>query len=125
MTTNRPVFLELWRIHLPVPGVVSILHRVSGVLLVLSLPMLAWLFAAALAGPEGFASAAAFVGHPLVQLALLVMAWALLHHLIAGLRYLLIDLGIGVDRPAARRSAWSALVAALLLTLAVAAGMLR
>jgi succinate dehydrogenase / fumarate reductase cytochrome b subunit len=124
MTTNRPVFLELWRIRLPVPAVVSILHRISGVLMVLAVPVFAWLFAQAIADPAGFAATAAFLHYPLTQLALLVMAWALLHHLIAGVRYLLIDLGIGVDRPTARRSAWTALGAALAVTLVVAGGML-
>jgi succinate dehydrogenase / fumarate reductase cytochrome b subunit len=124
MTTNRPVFLELWRIRLPVSAVVSILHRISGVLMVLSIPVFAWLFAQALASPEGFAASAGFLGNPLVRLVLLVLAWALLHHLIAGVRYLLIDLGIGVDRPTARRSAWTALASALAVTLVVAGGML-
>lgn len=123
MTTHRPVFLELWRIRLPIPAVVSILHRVSGVLMVLSIPVLAWLFAQALASPAGFAASAAFLGHPLVQLVLVVMAWALLHHLIAGVRYLVIDLGLGVDRPTARGTAWTALTAALALTVVVAGGM--
>jgi succinate dehydrogenase / fumarate reductase cytochrome b subunit len=123
MIRSRPVFLDLWRIHLPVGGVVSILHRISGVLMVLSIPVLAWLFAQALAGPEGFSASAAFLGHPLVRLGLLVMAWALLHHLIAGVRYLVIDLGIGLDRPTARGTAWTALMAALALTLVVAGGM--
>jgi succinate dehydrogenase / fumarate reductase cytochrome b subunit len=123
MTTNRPVFLDLWRIRLPVPGVVSILHRASGVLMVLAIPVFTALFAQALSGPEGFAAAAAFVGHPLVKLALLVMAWALLHHLFAGIRYLVIDLGWGVDRPTARKTAWTALGAALFVTL-VGGGML-
>lgn len=124
MTTNRPVFLELWRIHLPVGGVVSILHRVSGLLMVLAIPVFAWLFAQALAGPEGFAATALFLAHPLARLLLLLLAWALLHHLFAGVRYLLIDLGLGVQRPAARRSAWTALAAALAVTLVVAGGML-
>ncbi|WP_295882105.1 succinate dehydrogenase, cytochrome b556 subunit [uncultured Thiohalocapsa sp.] len=124
MTTSRPVFLELWHIRLPIPAVVSILHRISGVLMVLSIPVFAWLFAQALASPAGFAASAAFLTHPLVQLGLLVMAWALLHHLIAGIRYLVIDLGIGVDRPTARSTAWTALTAALALTVVVAGGML-
>lgn len=123
MTTNRPVFLELWRIRLPVPGVVSILHRVSGVLMVLSIPVFTALFAQALTGPEGFAASAAFVGHPLVKLVLLVLAWSVLHHLIAGIRYLLIDLGWGVDLPTARLTAWGALFSALAVTLVVAGGM--
>jgi succinate dehydrogenase / fumarate reductase cytochrome b subunit len=117
MTTNRPVFLDLTRIKLPLPGVVSILHRVSGVLMVLALPVFAALFARALSGPEAFAATAAFVGQPLIKLVLLVMAWALLHHLFAGIRYLVIDLGWGVDRPTARKTAWTALSAALVVTL--------
>jgi succinate dehydrogenase / fumarate reductase cytochrome b subunit len=119
MTTNRPVFLDLWRIRLPVPGVVSILHRVSGVLMVLSIPVFTALFAQALSSPDGFAAAAAFVGNPLVKLVLLVMAWALLHHLFAGIRYLVIDLGWGVDRPTARKTAWSVLGGALFVTIVV------
>jgi succinate dehydrogenase / fumarate reductase cytochrome b subunit len=91
--------------------------------MVLAIPVFTALFAQALSGPEGFAAAAAFVGHPLVKLALLVMAWALLHHLFAGIRYLVIDLGWGVDRPTARKTAWTALGAALFVTL-VGGGML-
>lgn len=117
MTTDRPVFLDLWRIRLPVPGVVSILHRISGVLLVLSIPVLAVLFAEALRGPDGYAAAAAFVDHPLVILVLVVLGWAALHHLFAGIRHLILDLGWGVDRPTARKSAWIALSAALCVTL--------
>ena len=117
MATTRPVFLELWRIRLPLPGIVSILHRVSGVLLVLAIPVLTSLFAAALSGPEGFAAAASMVGSPLFKLLLLLLGWALLHHLFAGLRYLAIDLGWGVDRNPARKSAWTALIAALVVTL--------
>jgi succinate dehydrogenase / fumarate reductase cytochrome b subunit len=49
----------------------------------------------------------------LVKLVLLVLAWSLLHHLFAGIRYLLLDLGLGLDRLAARRSALIALVSAI------------
>jgi succinate dehydrogenase / fumarate reductase cytochrome b subunit len=115
MTTNRPVFLEVWRIRLPIPAVVSILHRVSGVLMILAIPVMTALFASALSGPQGFAAAAAFLAHPLVKLALLLLGWALLHHLFAGIRYLIIDTGFGVDRPSARKSAWTALSAALVV----------
>jgi len=123
MTTNRPVFLEIWRVKLPVPGLVSILHRLSGVLRVLSIPVFTALFAQALSGSDGFAAAAAFVGHPLIKLALLLLGWALLHHLFAGIRYLIIDFGWGVDLPTARKTAWTALSAALLVTI-VGGGML-
>ena len=123
MTTDRPVFLEIWRIRLPLPALVSILHRISGVLMVIAIPIVAWLFATALSGPEGFATAAAFVGNPLIRLGLLVMIWALLHHLIAGVRFLAIDLGWGVDRPMARKTAKIAIYSALAMTV-IGGGML-
>ena len=123
MTTKRPVFLEIWRVSLPIPGMVSILHRLSGVLMVLAIPVFTALFAQALSGPDGFAAAAAFVGHPQIKLTLLQLGWALLHHLFAGIRYLLIDFGWGVDLPTARKTAWTALSAALLVTI-VGGGML-
>jgi succinate dehydrogenase / fumarate reductase cytochrome b subunit len=113
MQSNRPVFLDLWRIKLPATGIVSILHRISGVLMVLAIPAAAILLHLALSGPEGFETVADFLSNWLVRLALLVLVWSLLHHLFAGLRYLLLDLGIGLDRAVARQSAWTAIVSAL------------
>jgi succinate dehydrogenase / fumarate reductase cytochrome b subunit len=113
MQSTRPVFLDLWRIKLPATGIVSILHRISGVLMVLAIPAAAVLLHVALSGPEGFAAAAGFLGNGLVRLALLVLVWSLLHHLFSGVRYLLLDLGIGLERDTARWSAWTAIIAAI------------
>ncbi|MCF8015506.1 MAG: succinate dehydrogenase, cytochrome b556 subunit [Chromatiaceae bacterium] len=124
MVKSRPVFLELWRIRLPIPGVVSILHRVSGLLMVLAIPVFAAVFAQALSGSAGFASVKALAGSALGQLVLLLLGWSLLHHLFAGIRYLALDLGWGLDRPSARKTAWTALYSALALTL-IGAGVLR
>lgn len=118
MDRSRPVFLELSRIRLPIPGIVSILHRVSGVIMVLAIPVFAGLFAQALSGPEGFASVATLAGSLLGKLALLILAWSMIHHLLAGIRYLGLDLGWGIDRPAARSSAWATIYGALAITLA-------
>ena len=82
------------------------------------------LFAQALSGPAGFDDAAALAGGLPGRLMLLVLAWALLHHLLAGLRHLALDLGWGLQRAAARRSAWTALSGALLLTLLGAGALL-
>lgn len=119
MQRRRPVFLDLRLIRLPIPGVVSILHRISGVLMVLSIPLAAWMFERALASPEGFAATAAALDSWPVHLVLTLLAWSLLHHLLAGIRFLLLDVHIGLDRPVARRSAWSVLASALVLTLVV------
>lgn len=115
MQTARPVFLEIWRIHLPIPGVVSILHRLSGILMVLAIPAAAFLFEQALSGPDGFAATAAVLDSWTVMPILLALLWSVLHHLLAGLRYLSMDLDIGLDRPVARRSSWVVLIAALAL----------
>lgn len=115
MKPKRPVFLELWRIKLPAMGLASILHRVSGVLMVLSIPLFAHLFHQSLAGPDGFASAAATLTSWPMRLFLLVLGWSLLHHLLAGVRFLALDLGLGVERETARRSAQLVIGAAVAL----------
>jgi succinate dehydrogenase / fumarate reductase cytochrome b subunit len=105
MKPKRPVFLELWRIKLPAMGLASILHRASGILMVLAIPLGAHLFHQSLSGPEGFAATTATLSTWPMRLLLLGLAWALLHHLFAGIRYLALDLGMGLEREAARRSA--------------------
>jgi succinate dehydrogenase / fumarate reductase, cytochrome b subunit len=122
MQTTRPVFLDLWRIKLPATGYVSILHRISGVLMVLSIPVGAFLFDKAVSGPEGFAETVAFFDHWLVRLVVVALAWSIIHHLFAGIRYLLLDLRVGLDRASSRLSALTvtfAALAALILVLVV------
>lgn len=116
---KRPKHLDLLRIKLPVPGIVSILHRVSGALLFLLIPVLLHLLQRSLASPEGYAEVAAFFGHGLVKLALIGVIWAFLHHLIAGLRYLALDLHYGVGLQPARASAKAVLAVSLVLTAAL------
>lgn len=113
MSAKRPVFLDLWRIKLPATGIVSILHRVSGLLMIAAVPVAAALLALSLAGPEGFAAVAALLDHWLARVALVVLAWSLAHHLFAGIRHLFLDIGIGLDRPVARTSARAAITAAV------------
>jgi succinate dehydrogenase / fumarate reductase, cytochrome b subunit len=118
-TRARPVFLDLRRIRLPVNALASILHRISGVLLILFIPVLLWLLQRSLSGPEGFAAAQDWLRHPLVLAGLLLLLWSLLHHLVAGLRYLLLEMGIGESREGARASArWAIGIGAVLALLA-------
>jgi succinate dehydrogenase / fumarate reductase cytochrome b subunit len=107
--------------RLPLAGKLSILHRVSGALLFLCLPLVILpLFAASLASPESFAQIAQYAGHPLVKLVFLVLVWGYLHHFCAGIRYLLLDLHIGVDKVSGKKSAAVAFTVSLILTLAFA-----
>jgi len=102
----RPRNLDLWTVRFPVPAVLSILHRGSGLLLVLAIPWLAWMLERSVSGPEGFRAVVDHLASGPARLALVLVAWALAHHLFAGIRYLLIDLDIGVERRRARASAW-------------------
>jgi succinate dehydrogenase / fumarate reductase, cytochrome b subunit len=113
----RPKFLTLSEIHLPLPGFVSILHRVSGAGLFLLLPWLIYLFQLSLENPPLFQS---YVSHPLVELFLFGLCWAFLHHFCAGIRFLLLDIHVGIEKPAARASAKGVLAISLGLTLIVA-----
>ncbi|TMH08807.1 MAG: succinate dehydrogenase, cytochrome b556 subunit [Betaproteobacteria bacterium] len=117
----RPVYLNLVQIRLPLPGMVSILHRISGALLfVLGIPVLLYALERSLASPESFAALQMSMAHPLAKLVLIALVWAYLHHFCAGIRYLLIDAHVGDDLRPARQSSIIVLVASLALTLIVA-----
>ncbi|HEX6136511.1 MAG TPA: succinate dehydrogenase, cytochrome b556 subunit [Casimicrobiaceae bacterium] len=117
----RPVYLNLLAIRQPMPAVVSILHRLSGALLfVVGIPLVLWFVQASLASAEGFAAAMGPLATPLGKLVLLALAWSYIHHVLAGLRHLLLDLHIGIDLAPARGSAAAVLVLSVLLTLIIA-----
>lgn len=122
VSDNRPFFLNLLKIHLPVTGFVSFLHRISGLLLFLAIPFSVYLFDLSLQGSTGFERAATLLEHPLIQLLSLLLLWALLHHLFAGIRFLLTDLDIGLDKPQAVRSAWTVFVLEVIVLLLIVAG---
>lgn len=114
----RPKHLALNEIRLPLPGFVSILHRISGAGLFLLLPFLLYLFDLSLT-QNSFASFSALVGNPLVKLILFGLLWAYLHHFCAGIRFLLLDLHVGVDLQPARQSARLVLIVSLVLTVVI------
>lgn len=104
--------------RLPPAAKTSILHRISGALLFLCLPLVILpLFALSITSPDGFATMQAWVAHPLIKLILLVLIWGYMHHFCAGIRYLTLDLHIGNDRVASQRSGAIVLGVSLALTL--------
>jgi len=124
---SRPKHLNVLQIRLPLPGIVSILHRVSGLGLFISLPILIGLFGASLGSPEQvecYRATLAFtlLGLPIVKLFLLGLLWAFLHHFCAGIRFLLLDAHVGIELSTARAS--SVAVFAVSLTLTVLLGAL-
>ncbi len=118
ITKQRPKFLNLVAIRLPLAGFASILHRVSGIGIFLMLPLLIWLLQLSLGSAESFETLKAVVANPLVRLILLGLLWAFLHHFCMGIRILLIDIQIGVEKEQARASAKAVLAVSLALTAA-------
>jgi succinate dehydrogenase / fumarate reductase cytochrome b subunit len=120
MTIQRsaPVYLNLIRIHFPVGAVTSIAHRVSGVLMFLSIPLLVYLLDLSLQGPAEFAIVTGYLQATWIRLGSVLLAWSLFHHLLSGIRFLLLDIAAGIELRRARFSAWLVNLLALLLALA-------
>jgi len=118
MTKQRPKHLALHEIRLPLAGFASILHRISGAGLFLMLPLLIWLLQLSLGSTQASVELfAAITGNWLVKLILLGLIWAFLHHFCMGIRILLIDIHVGVEKQQAHASAIAVLAVSLTLTL--------
>ena len=113
---KRPLWYNLSPLNLPLPGLVSILHRISGAVLFLLLLWLLYLLDQSLTSAERFEAVRQTIAQPLVKLVLLGLLWAFLHHLCAGIRYLFLDVHKGVDLATARATSVAVLAVSLVLT---------
>lgn len=102
----RPVFLKLTQIQMPVGALTSIGHRVSGIVLAASVPICVYLLERSLQHEQGFAEVTGLLSHWAFNVAVVLVVWALAHHMLAGIRHLLSDFIVGSPLRAARRSAW-------------------
>lgn len=119
-SANRPKYVDINLLHLPVPGLVSIFHRVTGVVMFLFLiPALLLLLQCTLGSEEGFNRWKGYFAEPTVKVIFLGFVWAYMHHFFAGIRYLILDLHIGVALAPARLSAKLVLAAGALATLLI------
>ncbi|MBI1906293.1 MAG: succinate dehydrogenase, cytochrome b556 subunit [Rhodocyclales bacterium] len=115
---ERPKHLALHLIRLPLPGIVSILHRISGAGLFLMLPFLLYLFDLSLS-ENTFAEYKSWVSNPLIKLVLFGLLWSYLHHFCAGIRFLLLDLHVAGDLEPARKTSRIVLGVSLALTVVI------
>lgn len=116
MAQARPKHLNLMQIRLPLPAFVSILHRISGAILFLLLPVLLCLFASSLESPQTFMEFKKWVSYPVAKILLLGVLWAYLHHFCAGIRHLVMDLHIGLELESARASSYAVFGISIVLT---------
>ncbi len=106
VSDNRPFYLNLIKIKLPVTGFVSIFHRISGLLMFLAVPYGVYLLGLSVEGETGFEAIRSQIQQPLIQLAFLILLWSIIHHLLAGIRFLLIDFDIGLEKEQANFFSW-------------------
>ena len=117
LNPKQPVYLNVFKIKLPITGIVSLLHRVTGVLLFLAIPFSIFLLDLSLSDSLGFSIAAEFLNHPVVLLLQIIVFSALMYHFFAGIRFLLMDIDIGHDLKAAITSSWMVIIATAISSL--------
>ena len=117
MSRSRPLSPHLQIYRLPITALISISHRVTGVLLAVgSLVLVYWLVALA-SGPEAFAHAQALLGSVVGRVILLALTLALFYHLANGIRHLFWDAGFGFELRTVRASGMLVIVTSIVLTL--------
>ena len=114
---KRPVNLDLTTIKFPVTAIASITHRISGVALFLALPVLLWMLDRSLASPQAFADMQTLLSSVLAKLVIWGILAALTFHLVAGIRHLLMDMGIGESLEGGRRGAFTVFAVSIVLIL--------
>lgn len=117
---KRPRYLNLLKIKMPVTAVLSIAHRFAGFLMVIAIPFTIYVFQRSVSSEQEFNAVLALLRQPWVNLILVILTWSLAHHFIAGIRFLLIDLDIGVERHTARWTAWLTHLLAISATVCIA-----
>lgn len=118
-TQQRPVFNAVLKYRYPVTAIASVLHRISGVFLFLIIPFLLWGLDISLTSQQGFQNLQQWFHHPLVITLIWLTIAALLYHLIAGIRHLLMDTGVGESLSVARTTAYTVFVVTVILLLLI------
>ncbi len=119
---GRPVYLNLVKIRLPIPGIISIMHRIFGLLLSLSIPFFTLLFGLSLQSEAGYNQAVDILNSFWLQPVFAGFIWAFVHHFFAGIRYLFLDVEMGVSKQQSVTTSWIVLAAGIIVSLIIFAG---
>jgi len=107
---TRPKYLNLFKIKLPIAGIISIFHRLTGLLLFIAIPVSLYLLQLSVKDVHSFTTVTDLMLSPLTRFFILLILWSFVHHLITGMRFLFIDLEFFLDKNASRYSAWGVVV---------------
>ena len=117
---KRPRYLNLFKIKMPVTAVLSIAHRASGLLMVIAIPFAIYVFQRSVSSAQEFEAVMGLLQQPWIVIILIIISWSFFHHLIAGIRFLLIDIDVGVEKSTARWTAWLTHIVAITATICIA-----
>ena len=122
---TRPIYrniniTQIVGYRLPLAGIISILHRISGALLFLLLPFVLYLFDKSITSELSFGTFRSVTSGWFAKLVILALAWAYLQHFCAGIRHLFMDLHIGLEKESGKLSAAAAIVVSLVVWVAIA-----
>lgn len=115
---HRPIYLDIPKLgsRMSITAKISILHRVSGVLMFLAIPLVLFLLHKTITDQAFYNQSCAILGLPVMKLIYLVLIWAVMHHVCAGIRFLFLDIEMGLERATAQKTARLVLVVSLVLT---------
>ncbi|MAA63925.1 MAG: succinate dehydrogenase, cytochrome b556 subunit [Alteromonadaceae bacterium] len=115
MNSKRPVNLDLSKFHFPLPAITSILHRTSGIIIFIGMGFLLYGLDLSLEGESGFNAVNDLLSSFLAKLIIWGILSALLYHLVAGIKHLLMDMGIGEELQSGRLAAKATVVISVIL----------
>lgn len=114
---ERPVFLNLFQIRFPLTAIVSILHRISGVILFLFIPLMLWILQQSLQSATSFTALRDFFMSPMGIAILIILGVPFIYHLFAGIRHIVMDCGIGETKQTAKITAYLVLILSFVIVL--------
>ena len=118
-STSRPVYLNLLKIKLPISGIISIFHRLTGVLMFIAIPVSLYLLQLSVDSESSYDSVASLMQYPLSRFFILLVIWSFVHHLLTGVRFLLIDVDLFLEKPSIRYSAWAVVITEFFIMLLI------
>lgn len=121
---KRPRYLNLLKIKMPVTAVLSIAHRFSGFLMVIVIPFAIYVLQRSVSSEQEFNAVIDLLQQPWLRAVLIILTWSFAHHFFAGIRFLLIDIDVGVEKRSARWTAWLTHLLAVSTAIGVAGALL-
>jgi len=119
LEAGRPLSPHLQVYRLTLTMLMSIAHRITGASLAVGFALLTWWLVAIATGPEAYATVDGFFGSIVGRILLFLFTWALIHHMLGGIRHLIWDTGAALDKTSIEVAAWLTIISSVVLTILI------